>query len=115
MDFADELGGLQQVHPLDRRDCGLDAAAAHDGACRDNTLDKPIFADDDLPLRVNFALETTVDPDRAFDPNLALEMHALGQQRDIVVAAKSVFLHAEPPPSIGASLHHFMPDHLGVC
>src|SRR4029453_11266218 len=99
----------------DRASLALVGAPAHGGPCRDNPLDQPIFADDDLPLRVNFTLETTVDPDRAFDPNLALEMHTLGQQRDIVVASKSFFLHAEPPPSIRASLHHFGPDHLGVC
>src|SRR5512134_329285 len=115
MDFTDEHSGLEQLHALDCRHGGLDAAAAHDGTRRDNALHQSIFADNDLTLRVNFTFKTAVDSNRAFDANLALEMHALGQERNVVIATKAVFLHAGPPSTNGASLHYFGPHHLGDC
>jgi hypothetical protein len=64
-----------------------------------------VFTYDDLTFRVYLSVKTAVNPHGSFDPDFSLEMHALRQERDIVVATKSILFHAVPPSS-PPSLHH---------
>jgi hypothetical protein len=52
---------------------------------------------------VDFSFKAAIDPDSAFHSDFPLEVHALRQECNVVIAAKTILFHAVPPTYFSSS------------